>query len=84
MAVKLFKNRSAELGEPNKSLLFAKLASPPFCGARRKMIKIKNPLNSNQSIFNIEQYKVLIKIIFMHEITKANKIINLLRFQRLL
>ena len=34
--------------------LFAKLASPPFCGARRKMIKIKNPLNSNQSIFNIE------------------------------
>ena len=53
MAVKLFKNRSAELGDPNKSLLFAKLESPPFCGARRKMIKIKNPLNSNQSIFNI-------------------------------
>ena len=53
MAVKLFKNRSAELGDPNKSLLVAKLAIPPFCGARRKIIKIKNTLNSNQIIFNI-------------------------------
>ena len=54
MAVKLFKNRSAELGDPNKSLFAVKLARPTFCGARRKMIKIKNPLNNNQSIFSIK------------------------------
>lgn len=53
IVVKLFKNRSAELGEPNRSLFVAKLFNPLFCGARRNMIKIKNPLNTSQSKFNI-------------------------------
>lgn len=40
--VKIFKNRSAELGEPNKFVLAVKLASPTVsCGIRKKIIPIK-------------------------------------------
>jgi hypothetical protein len=53
IAVKLFKNLSAELGDPNKLLFVAKLASPPFWGERRKMIKIRKTLNDNQIKFAI-------------------------------
>ena len=53
ITVKLFKNLSAELGEPNKLLLVAKLASPPFWGERRKIIKIRKTLSDNQIIFVI-------------------------------
>jgi|JI102314A2RNA_FD_contig_91_91681_length_2693_multi_3_in_0_out_0_3 hypothetical protein len=43
MAVNIFRKRCAELGEPNKLLLFAKLSNPPLsCGNRNKMIIIKN------------------------------------------
>ncbi len=59
IAVKLFKNRSAELGDPNRLLFVAKLAKPPFCGALRKIIKIKNTLTNNQSKFNIITISVL-------------------------
>ena len=53
MAVKLFKNLSAELGDPNKLLFVAKLANPPFWGERRKIIKIRKTLNNNQTKFAI-------------------------------
>ena len=56
--VKLFKLRSAELGDPNRLLLVAKLAKPLFCGARRKIITIKNILNIIQSKFSILLIKV--------------------------
>ena len=51
--VKLFNVCSAELGEPNKLLFVAKLASPLFCGARRNIITIKPMLKSIQSKFNM-------------------------------
>ena len=53
LIVKLFKNRSAELGDPNKLLFVAKLASPLFCGVLKNITKIKNPLKSNQTKFSI-------------------------------
>ena len=53
-AVKIFKERCAELGDPNKSVLVAKLANPIFsCGIRKKMIAIKKILTINPKIFNI-------------------------------
>ena len=51
--VKLFKVRSAELGDPNKLLFVAKLANPLFWGARRNIITIKNRLNIIQRKFSI-------------------------------
>ena len=51
--VKLFKNRSAELGDPNTLLFVAKLANPLFCGVLKNITKIKNPLNTNQNNFSI-------------------------------
>ena len=51
--VRLFKNRSAELGDPNKLLFVAKLVNPLFCGVRKKIIKIKKRLSNNQISFNI-------------------------------
>jgi hypothetical protein len=59
--VKLFKVRSAELGDPNKLLFVAKLASPLFCGARRNIITIKNILNIIQSKFNIMITKFILQ-----------------------
>jgi hypothetical protein len=45
LTVKISKKRSAEPGEPNKSLLFAKLARPiDSRGIRIRIIKIKNRL----------------------------------------
>ena len=53
-AVKIFKNRCAELGEPNKLLLVAKLANPALsCGIRKKIIIIKNRLIKDPINFNI-------------------------------
>ena len=52
--VKIFKKRFAELGEPNKLLLVAKLERPTFsCGIRKKMITIRNKLTKVPSNFNI-------------------------------
>lgn len=53
IAVKVFKNLSAELGDPRMSLFVAKLANPLFWGERRKIIKIRKPLSNNQIIFAI-------------------------------
>ena len=53
-AVKIFKNRSAELGEPNISLFVAKLDKPIFsCGVRKNMTIINKILTINPIIFNI-------------------------------
>jgi hypothetical protein len=53
--VKIFKERCAELGDPNRSLFVAKLAKPTFsCGIRKKMIMIKKTLTINPKIFNID------------------------------
>ena len=53
-AVKIFNERCAELGEPNKSVFVAKLARPIFsCGIRKKIIMIKKRLTRNPTIFNI-------------------------------
>jgi hypothetical protein len=53
-AVKIFKNRSAELGEPNISLFVAKLDNPTFsCGVRKKIIIINKILTENPTSFNI-------------------------------
>ena len=53
--VKIFKERCAELGDPNKSLFVAKLAKPTFsCGIRKKMIMIKKTLTINPKICNID------------------------------
>ena len=53
-AVKIFKDLSAELGEPNRSLLVAKLANPTLsCGTRRKIIPIKKTLIRNANNFII-------------------------------
>lgn len=54
MAVKIFKNRLAELGEPNKLLFVVKLANPTFsCGIRKQIITIKKILIKIPIIFNI-------------------------------
>ena len=52
--VRLFSVRSAELGEPSKFVFVAKLANPPFWGARKNIISIKKILNNIQITFNIE------------------------------
>lgn len=53
-AVKIFNDRWAELGEPSKSLLVAKLAKPTFsCGILKKIIMIKKILIINPNGFNI-------------------------------
>ena len=53
-AVKIFKDRSAELGEPNKLLFVAKLDNPTFsCGKRKKIIIINKILIINPIGFNI-------------------------------
>jgi len=50
----MFNDRCAELGDPNKSLLFAKLDKPILsCGIRKKIITIKKTLTTNQICFNI-------------------------------
>ena len=54
MIVRLFKNCSAELGDPNILLFVEKLASPWFCGVRKKIRPIKMRLNITQIIFNID------------------------------
>jgi len=52
--VKIFSERCAELGDPNRSLFVAKLAKPTFsCGIRKKMITIKKILTINSNSFNI-------------------------------
>lgn len=54
MPVKVFKNRWAEPGEPNRLLFVAKLVRPTFCsGMRKKIMKIKTTLTKNPRIFNI-------------------------------
>ena len=54
-AVTIFKDLSAELGEPNKSLFVAKLDKPVLSrGTRKKIITIKKTLIINPSNFNIE------------------------------
>ena len=54
-AVKIFKKRWAELGDPSKLLLFAKLESPTFsCGIRKKIITIKKKLTKDPINFNID------------------------------
>lgn len=56
----MFKDLCAELGDPNKSLLFAKLESPILsCGIRKKIIKIKKILIPNQISFNINLFYLL-------------------------
>jgi hypothetical protein len=57
--VKIFNNRCAELGEPNKSVFVAKLAKPTFSwGIFKKIIIIKKILTKNPTNFNI---RVLLK-----------------------
>lgn len=54
IAVKIFKDFSAELGEPNISLFVAKLDNPTLSrGILRKIITIKNRLMINPNNFNI-------------------------------
>ena len=52
--VKLFKIFSAELGEPNKFVLFVILFSPSVFGGRSTIKTIKKIDNPNQSCFNIK------------------------------
>ena len=53
-AVNIFKDRCAELGDPNKSLFVAKLANPTFsCGILKKIITIKKTLIRNANNFII-------------------------------
>lgn len=53
-AVKIFKNLSDELGEPNKLLLFAKVDNPTLSlGIRIKIIIINRILIMNPIAFNI-------------------------------
>ena len=60
MAVKIFNERWAELGDPKISLFVAKLARPTFsCGIFRRIITIKIKLIINANIFNI--YRVFYK-----------------------
>lgn len=69
--VKTFKNRSAELGEPNISLFVAKLDNPTFsCGVRKNIIMINKKLTINPISFNISliylknfNYIIIFKII---------------------
>jgi hypothetical protein len=67
-AVKIFKNRCAELGEPNKLLLFAKLVNPTFsCGIRKKIIKIKNRLT---------KYPINLNILLIYLLIVKSKLFN--------
>lgn len=55
IAVKIFKNRLAELGDPNKVLFVVKLVSPTFSsGIRKKIIMIKKILINAPRTFNID------------------------------
>jgi len=66
--VKMFKNRSAELGEPKISLFVAKLDNPTFSwGVRKKIITINKKLIINPISFNISLifFKKLNKIILL-------------------
>ena len=50
----IFKDRSAELGEPNKLLFVAKLDNPTFsCGIRKKITMTNKILIINPIDFNI-------------------------------
>ena len=50
----MFKNRSAELGEPNISLFVAKLDNPTFsCGVRKNITPINKMLTINPINFNM-------------------------------
>ena len=52
---KIFKERCAELGDPNISVFVAKLARPTFsCGIRKNIIIIKKRLLIKPNIFNID------------------------------
>ena len=51
--VKLFRNCSAEPGEPSRSVLLAKLSRPPLVGTRTTINKIIKRLINTQRIFNI-------------------------------
>ena len=66
--VKRFKNRSAELGEPNKLLFIAKLDNPTLSwGVRKKITIINKILRQNALNFNIYStfnFKIIIIIIF--------------------
>ena len=81
-AVKIFKNLSAELGEPNISLFVAKLDNPTFsCGIRKKIIIISKILTINPISFNISltdfknfNFIIIFKIIINYHI--------ILQFQR--
>lgn len=60
MAVKMFNERWAELGDPKISLFVAKLAKPTFsCGIFKRIIEIKIKLITNENTFNI--YRVFYK-----------------------
>ena len=53
-AVKIFKDRSAELGEPNISVFVAKLDNPTLSrGNRMKITRINKILIINPITFNI-------------------------------
>ena len=55
--VKIFKDRSAELGEPSISLFVAKLDNPTFsCGTRKKITTINRILIRNPIGFNIVKF----------------------------
>lgn len=57
----MFKDLCAELGDPNKSLLFAKLESPILSwGIRKKMITIKKTLTINHICFNISLFNLIL------------------------
>jgi hypothetical protein len=50
----MFKNRSAELGEPKISLFVAKLDNPTFsCGVRKNITPINRILTINPINFNM-------------------------------
>ena len=54
MIVKIFRDLSAEPGEPNRLLLLAKLANPELSlGVRKKIIIINKKLIKNPIIFNM-------------------------------
>lgn len=78
-AVKIFKDRCAELGEPKISLLVAKLANPTFsCGIRKKIIIINKILTINPKAFNINLSYLLFNFKdffkdFIYFVTRVNR-----------
>ena len=47
ITVKIFKNRSADFGDPNKLLAVSKLSNPTLsCGNRKKIRNIRNTLKT--------------------------------------